>query len=74
MLSNPGPPSTVVLYFPNCEWSTWEERGSYIFSKKKIIEFVHDTPEGSQATPISTQEGMLKAMLATFPFKHLHQT
>ena len=37
MLSNPGPPSTVVLYFPNCEWSTWEERGSYIFSKKKRL-------------------------------------
>lgn len=41
---------------------------------KKIIEFVHGTPEGSQATPISTEEGMLKAMLTTFPIKHLHQT
>ena len=38
---------------------------------KKIIEFVHGTPE---ATPISTEEGMLKAMLTTFPIKHLHQT
>ena len=60
MLSNPAPPSTVVLYFHNCEWSTWGVRGSPILSTTtKILNLFtghHKPPEGFQATPLSTQD------------------